>query len=436
MGGMVRRLLLVAAFVLLGIAAAVGCSPAATPTPTPTPTPSPTPAPREVTITWSFWGDPWEVDANERVVKVFHADYPGINVKTVHEPWNTYFQKAEEWWKGGSPPDVMFMDYIPVYAAKGYLEPLDGYVQRDSFDIGDFYPGLLTTYRWDNNLWGLPRDNDTKVIFYNKTLFDNAGVPYPKQGWTWEDLRQAALKLTKREGGQTTQYGFAYEPDEWWRLWVWQNGGEVYDNDSAPTKTLMDSAAAAEAVQFFADLTNVDKVTPSYLDQQTSLNIGKLFQEGKLAMAFGNHALVPGFAATQGLKWDVAGLPKNKAQVNSAGGSGYVISSASKEKEAAWTFLKWLQSSKGQAIFAETGVIVPARRSVGQAPIFQQQGSYDATVFIDETERGRPLPMFDGIQQVTTLFNEALVPVWEGKESAGDALAAAVPRVNALLGKR
>ncbi len=426
-------LIIVASVVLPAACVGNETLPTTTPQAGESPTPTQTPAEPE-TITWSYWGDPWEAEVNQRLVTVFEADYPNIKVETRHAPWTEYFNKVEEWWANGTPPDVMFLDYLPTYASRGLLENLDPYIQRDNYSLTDFYPGLLEYLKYKGSLFGLPRDNDTKVIFYNKTLFDEAGLPYPTSGWTWEDLRQTAIKLTKSEDGNITQYGFAYEPDDWWLLWVHQNGGEVYDNYSNPTKTLMDSSEAIEAVQWLANLTNIDKVTPPYDVQRTSLNIGQLFQDGKLAMAFGNHALVPAFAKIPGLRWDVVGLPQKVNRVNAAGGSGYVISSASKHKEAAWTFLKWLEGPKGQAVFTETGVMVPARRSVGQADVFlKQQPPHNAQVFLEETELGRPNPMFKGVQQVTSLFNEAFVPVWKGQMTAKEAIDEVVPRVDNLL---
>ena len=388
-----------------------------------------------VTITWSFWGDPWEVDVNMRVIKVFEADYPNIKVEILHEPWSTYFDKAEEWFASDSPPDVMFLENIQIYAARGLLENLEPHIARDNYDLTDFYSELLRIFTHEGSLYGLPRDNDTKVIFYNKTLFDEAELSYPVCGWNWEDLRETAIKLTRTENGEIEQYGFAYEPDMWWRLWVWQNGGEVYDDDFNPTKTLLNSTEAIDAIQFLADLTNVDRVTPPYEVQRTSLGIGQLFQNGTLAMAFGNHALIPGFAATPDLKWDVVCLPQGKHRVNAARGGGYVITAGSKNKEAAWTFIKWLEGPKGQAIFTESGVAVPARRSVGEADVFlKQQPPHDAAVFLKETERGRPDPIFKGCQEAELLFDEAFRPVWRGERSAAEAVAEVVLEVNQLLG--
>ena len=154
-------------------------------------------------------------------------------------------------------------------------------------------------------------------------------------------------------------------------------------------------------------------------------------------MAFGNHALLPGFAATTGLRFDVVGLPQNKRRVNVAGGASYVITSGSQNKEAAWTFLKWLEGAKGQAIFTETGIGVPSRRSVGRADVFlKQQPPHDASVFLEETELGRPNPSFQGVQEATRLFDEAFVPVWKGTKSAREAVDEVIPLVDAVLNGR
>ena len=419
-------------------AIALGCGkgePAASETVALPETPAPTGQSLEqTTVTFSFWGDPWEVEVVNRVIAVFETDHPNIEIETIHEPWDTYFEEIERWWEDGNPPDVMFMEFIPVYAARGVLENLDSYIERDGYDLADFYPGLIETFTYEGSVYGLARDNDTKVIFYNKTLFDEAGRNYPGSDWNWLNLRMAAIQLTKRDGGDITQYGFAYEPNDWWRLWVWQGGGEVYDDDFAPTRTVIGSAESIEALQWLADLTNVDRVTPPYDVQKSSLGIGQLFQDGKLAMAFGNHALLPGFAATPGLRFDVAGLPQNKRRVNVAGGACYVITSESQHKEAAWTFVKWLEGPKGQAIFTETGIAVPSRRSVGRADVFlKQQPPHNATIFLEETELGRPNPLFEGVQEATRLFDEAFVPVWKGLKSAREAVEEVIPLVDAVL---
>jgi multiple sugar transport system substrate-binding protein len=400
----------------------------------PAPTPTPRPAdPEPVTITWGFWGDPWEVEINERVIQLFEADHPEIRVETFHRPWNDYFKELRAKFEAGEPvPDVLFWSQAPIDIPKGYFVDLAPMMAAENYQLDDFFPGLLVHFQVGESVYGLPRDSDTKVIFYNKRLFNRANLPFPKKEWTWAELRTTALKLQE---ANVAEYSFAYEADYWWMIWMWQNGVEVFDDPLFPTQTDLGDPAAAEAVQFFADLTNVDKVTPPYEVLRSSEAIATLFKEQKLAMAFGNHALVPAFAGIEDFEWDVVQLPQGKQAANLAAGAGYVISATTENREAAWTFLKFLAGPKGQAIFSESGVTVPARRSVAESELFMNQTpSHNAQAFLDGVEIGRPNPAFPGANEITNMMNdEVLPPVWRGEQDAASAIQAALPEIERIL---
>lgn len=416
-------------FMLVGGVAA--CSGGATPEPTPTPTP--TPKPEQVTITWAFWGDPWEVEINERVIEVFEADHPNIKVETFHRPWNDYFKEVRGKLDAGEPvADVLFWAQAPIDVPKGYFMDLAPLMAADNYRLNDFYPGLLIHFRLGDSIYGLPRDSDTKVIFYNKRHFIRADLPFPQPGWTWDNLRATSLAL--KEAG-VAKYSFAYEVNNWWMIWMWQNDVQVFDDKLFPTKTFLGKPAAAEAVQFFADLTNKDQVTPPYPVLSSSQQIATLFKEGNLSMAFGNHALVPTFNEIETFEWDVVGLPQQKRRANLASGAGYVIAANTQHPEAAWEFLKFLSGPKGQALFAESGIAVPARRSVARSEIFMKpNAAYNVQVFLDEVEIGEPDPAFVGANKIIEMMNEeVLPPVWRGQQNAGPAIKAALPKIEQIL---
>jgi multiple sugar transport system substrate-binding protein len=441
---MVRCWLLLLAVLPLAVACS-GSNHEHTKTSAAVPTASPEKSPAEaVTITWAYWGDPQETSINERIIRLFEREHPEITVQPRWAAFGDYITKLQGWWQSGDAPDVAFLYDIPAFAPQGVLEPLYPYISRDHYDLNDFYPELLSQFTANGALYGLPRDNDTKVIFYNKDMFNAAHVPLPQPGWTWNDLRSAASALTT--AGAQPQYGFAFETASWWKLWVWQNGGEVFDKDGNPTKTLIGSSEAIDALRFTQDLIYKDHVTPPYDQMTSSEQIGNLFTNDRLAMAFGNHALVPLFASTPNLHWGVAGLPAGTKQVNYAGGAGYVISSASKHKEAAWTFLQWLMSAKGEAIFTESGLIVPSRRSVGNSNLFLRQGVPSASqmatptavgqIFLSETERGKGLPAFPGSTAITQALDDGLAPIWRDDTDPAAVVRDLVPRIDAMLGDR
>ncbi len=418
-------------FILLLLSGCWTVLPAIDPTSAPLPTATPTAIPEPTTITWAFWGDPWEVEINERIIEVFEADHPHIRVQTFHRPWGLYFPELRAKFDAEEPvPDVLFWAEAPNDIHKGYFMDLAPLMEADDYRLDDFFPGLLKHFKIGNSIYGLPRDSDTKVVFYNKRLFNRAGVDYPGKGWTWQELRQISLAL---EEAEVAEYSFAYEANDWWIVWMWQNGVTAFDDKLFPTETNLGEPAAAEAVQFLADLTNEDRVTPPY-EQLNSAEIASLFIEGKVAMAFGNHALIPAFNQIEGFEWDIVGLPRQERRVNVAAGAGYVIAASTPQVEASWAFFKFLTGPKGQAIFTESGVIMPARRSVAQSDIFiGQQNRYNAQVFLEETEIGQPTPAFPGSSDIMSLLNEAFVPVWHGQQDAAPAIQAVLPKVEAII---
>jgi multiple sugar transport system substrate-binding protein len=393
-----------------------------------------------VTITWSFWGDDGEIAVNKKLVDQFEKFNQNIKVKTQHAQWGDYWKKVETEWVGDKAPDVMFMAYIPTYASRGMLENLSPYIAKEKdFKLEDFYPNLLRQHQYNGQQYGLPRDNDSKVIYVNTKMFREAGLAIPKSGWTWQDLRDAARKLTKKDaGGNITQYGYAFEVNEWWQIMIWQNGGEIWDTfnpPEPPKRLLINSPEAAEAVQFFADLVNVDKVSPSYEVMKDGSNNTKLFIDGKVAMVFANHSVIPAFSNTQGLEWDVVPLPMGKQRANVVGGAGYAIHKDSRNKAAAWEFLKFLSSELGQGFFMETGLVVPARQSIREDNIYVRNSKYNWQVFTEETRLGRQYPEFRSSNNFNAMIDEALAPVWQGKTNAASALATLPAKIEPLLGK-
>lgn len=387
-----------------------------------------------VTITWSFWGDPWEVEINKKVIEVFERDHPHIKVETFHRPWGTYFSELRTKFDNNEPvPDVLFWSQAPIDIPKGYFMNLASMMEEEGYPLDDFYPGGLFHFRLsDEAIYGLPRDSDTKVIYYNKRLFNRANVPFPESDWTWKDLRNAALALKEAD---VVDYSFAYETNNWWMIWMWQNDVPVFDDKLFPTKAYISDPAASEAIQFFADLTNVDKVTPPPEVLQSSEKLAQLFKEQKLAMAFGNHALVPAFKEIDSFEWDVVGLPHKNRRANLASGAGYVIAANTEHPEEAWTFLKFLASPKGQAIFTEADVAVPARRSVAQSEIFMKpEARYNVKAFLNEAEIGEADPAFPGAHEIIEYMNrEVLPPVWRGEQDAASALQAAQPVIDRII---
>ncbi|MDQ7036158.1 MAG: extracellular solute-binding protein [Anaerolineae bacterium] len=140
-------------------------------------------------VTWAFWGSPEELATHQSVADAFMEENPEIEIEIWHQPWSDYFTGLQTLWAAGDGeaiPDVMFLSPISNYAADGVLEPLDSYIEDSGFDREDFWPGLLDFAMLDGEVYGFPRDIGLEVLYYNKDIFDEVGLDYPDETWTWD----------------------------------------------------------------------------------------------------------------------------------------------------------------------------------------------------------------------------------------------------------
>ncbi|MGI8748157.1 MAG: ABC transporter substrate-binding protein, partial [Deinococcus sp.] len=266
-----------------------------------------TPALAKTTLVFSYWGDPAEVPPFQEIAKNFMAAHPDITIQVQHAPWSGYWTKLDAQLAAKSGPDVMFITNVPSYASRAQLEPLDSYIARDKFPIGQYNPEFLKSHQYQGKLYSIPRDNDTMVLYYHKDAFDAAKVGYPTANWRWSDLRSAALKLTQRSGSRVTRYGVVLENNKW-PTFVYQNGGQVFDDPFKPTRFMLDTPKGAQAIQFLADLINKDKVAPAFQEMAQIGDSTQLFSSGQAAMVMTNAARITTFK-TAPFKWAVAPLP-------------------------------------------------------------------------------------------------------------------------------
>ncbi|GAC1642707.1 MAG: sugar ABC transporter substrate-binding protein [Chloroflexota bacterium] len=393
------------------------------------------PSRKTANLSFSSWGSPDEQSTIHRVLDVFHQRHAGINVTPRLSSWSDYWPKYNADVAAHSTADVQFLTFVPGYAEKGALYEIRSLLTKHGKSLPKGYTkGQLSLFEYKKGVYGVPRDNDTKVIFYNKDLFRKAGVAFPKSTWTYDDLRRIAKKLTVRQGSRVVQYGYAFESGQW-RLYIWQHGSELFDNDQTPHRLTFDNARAADGIQFMADLINKDKVTPAPTQIVDSTTIGPLFTSGQLAMAFGNHGLVPQLVATPNLKWDVVGMPhfKGYKTVNVAGGAGYTISRWTKDPSAALQLWQFMTGPVASLVFASGNDLVP--NSPAALHSKQWLSKPYNKVFTQQTKLGHDFPSFPQWNDVANAIGAALDKVWTGETTARQALHDAVaPAEKALKG--
>lgn len=158
----------------------------------------------DVTISYACW-DSGQAEKLKTVAEEFEKDNPGIHIDIQVNGWNDYWTALEAAGTGGSLPDTFWMhsNNIYYYASNDQLLDLTDYIaQSADVDLSKYPQGLNDIYSLDGKQYAIPKDYDTIALWYNKTLFDEAGISYPDETWTWDTLKEAAKKLTKPDGSQ------------------------------------------------------------------------------------------------------------------------------------------------------------------------------------------------------------------------------------------
>ncbi len=394
------------------------------------------------TITWAMWGSTEEIATHQVVADAFMEEHPEINVEIYSEPWGDYFTKIQTLWAGGDPaavPDVLFLSPVVNYAEQGVLENLDPFIEAAGYPVEDYWPALLDFATYEGNIYGFPRDIGLEVLYYNKDIFDEAGVDYPTDDWTWDDLLAAAEKLAVVESsGQVTRYALGMEGGKA-QLWMGQNMGSYLDDMYNPSACTLDSPEAIEAMQFFADMMeNNYAMRPANLSQAGG-DAG-VFANGQAAMIIQNASRISQFNAAD-LNYDVATvpIPADGQRSASAAGAAWTMSAMSDNKDAAWTFLSWLQSTDGgQRIYTESGEILPALQSTAKSDAFLGMETPPANrqAFITEGENakiGRTGYFPEWNELNSTIISPALDSIWAGEAAAADILPDVCDQVDQFL---
>jgi len=390
----------------------------------------------QVELTFSVWGDPEELAILQEIADAFQAENPNITVTVTVSDWDTYWDKLQTTLAAGNPPDVFSMD-APLYLdyqSRGVLLNLQPYMDAESFDLSDYYDVSLKCYQTEDGYYGLPRDVQPIVMYYNKDMFDAAGVAYPDESWTWETLVEEGQKLTKDTDGDGITDQYALWADLWdmelyWGAAVWQNGGEILSDDFS--KTLLSEPAAMETWQYIYDMIFTSGIMPT---PSTAEQFGDPFESGNAAMTPAGHWVVPYYSGVD-FDWDVAPLPMGKERVSMVNSVGFVAASASKHPDEAWAFLQYLVGEPGQSRITSLGLGVPALKSIANSDAYLNQPTKDINheLFLQTMDYARVKPCFRGYDEWATLFGDGMYSIWLGEAGLEETMNDLVPQADAIL---
>ncbi|MDB5085043.1 MAG: sugar transporter substrate-binding protein [Bacilli bacterium] len=380
----------------------------------------------------------------DQQLQQFKQAYPNDKVTLNLLANNDYWQKLPIDIAGGSGPDLFIMTRpnLEVFAKSNQVADIQSFVDKSTKLQGNLNAmdsRFVDTYKYNGRTRGIPLGVDSTAIAFNKTLFQKEGLKLPtdiENTWTWDDLREYAIKLTKRSGDASTQYGFYVGTGGhvgWWEL-LWSNGGEIFD--SKGEKCLIASPQGKQAIQFLADLMLKDKVSlsPSLAQSQ---DVNSLFISGKIAMMHVGDWNMAAFQKIKDFEWDVVELPFSpytKKRITTSNVIGYVVNPNSKFKDETLHLIEQLTSQESQKIYATTGIYIPARKDV-QDPFFQGQTPKNLKAFQRALSYAHPMAFGQWIsyQEIIRITGDALTQILSGKISVDQGWQGAQDQINSVI---
>ncbi|GIK27303.1 MAG: sugar ABC transporter substrate-binding protein [Chloroflexi bacterium] len=332
-------------------------------------------------ITFVFWDNTTETRAGwEAHVARFNEQFPDVTVNLIGVPgvaWSDYLNGTATLIAGGETPDIIWVatEGVRFLVGLDLMLPLDDLVAENAEALQPYFddiaPALIDGFRVDDSLYFLPYSWNNMVIYYNKNMFDAAGLDYPADDWTRDDFLAAAQALTADTDGDgvNDQYGFSGSGG--WMFgtlpWVFANGANIVTDDfCGPNLT---DPKVMEAIQFIHDMVYEYEIAPA---PGSITNTEIQFINGEIAMFPAGRWAVGGMYREGFTDYDIVPWPGNPDQLTEYGVDGFGIFRTSANVPAAWEFLKYMSSAQvqeGLIASVDTGSPlgnIPALRSVAE----------------------------------------------------------------------
>ena len=390
----------------------------------------------------------WYVRANEdeqnweasMVIPDFEKQNPTIRINLVIVPANDFDTKMQTMIAAGTPPDIWshwgpsgFQDYVK----RGLVADLTPLIEKDRFDLSDFQPEILDTYKVDGKIMGLPILSTGSFIFYNKDLFDKAGIAYPTSSWddttwTYERFLEMCKDLTKVTGDPVTDvYGcnLGLWPNDAYPL-MW--GRDIFPDSAYQTgfadKSFLDDPKVIAAFQARQDILWKLKVMPSPAASDAMNTTGDIFMTGKIAMNLTGGWGWWNYTDIKDFHWAAAALPYGAdGRRDVVFTDPWMMSSKTTHPNEAWTFLKYLTAPAQQESWMKLTGAPPVRKSLAETWYRQFPGMDPEkvkSVHLGALAYGRESPhhMLVKYPQLFQIISAAVDPILNNQTSAANSL--------------
>lgn len=359
----------------------------------------------------------------------------GIKTKISVIKWDEYWTMLEAGAQGGSLPDVFWMhsNESERYMSNDMLLDLtDKIAASEKIDPANYPEDIWGLYTYDDKYYAVPKDIDTIALWYNKAMFDEAGLDYPTADWTWDDAFEAAKALTKEDG---SQYGMALRNDNnqagYYNM-IYDNGGCVINEDK--TASGWDDPKTIEAMQQLEEWVQAG-VMPS-METMSENGEDVLFQSGKVAMVFQGSWMLAAYRDNEytAENCDVVELPKSATtgrRVSIYNGLGWAAAANTAHPDEAWQLIEYFGSKEAQEKQAQLGVTMSAY--TGTSDAWASSADFNLQAYLNMMDDMVIRPYSRSTVTWENEDNEILKSVYTGEKTMEDACKEMAEQMNEKL---
>jgi multiple sugar transport system substrate-binding protein len=393
--------------------------------------------------------DPW-LAALPKMFNDFEQEVGTAQVKLETAPWEQFWARFESQAAAGIAPDLQIGDpaFVARYCDTGIYLNVDPYIERDKVNLEEWLKATIEACRFQKDgglmgvgsLFGMPATLVGTILYYNKDLFDKAGVAYPTDAWTRDDMRDAALKLTLDSAGKTAsdadfdpdsveQFGVSTIGGYSTAVHLWNNGGGLVSEDQK--ECWLTKPESQEIFQWLQDLTLKDHVNPdpAWFEGQPDV-----FLTERIGMKLDGSWSLDHYVENLPFGWDIAPVPlglKGLDRISYAGTNTLHIYSGTKYPDQSWDLLKFISGPGGQKYFMATGT--PSYISTANSPEYMTGNPEHRQVAVDVGAYGRTYYPHLGNDKWKEVYNQEIQALWLGEGTVEEVTTSTCAKIDEIL---
>jgi multiple sugar transport system substrate-binding protein len=382
----------------------------------------------------------WDVATTpywQAVIDAYEAANPNVHIELVDVPSAEYQDTMNIRLSGGDDTDIITVKDIPGYAAmltRGQIVPLDDYIEASAVDLS-LYSGAAEELIYEDAIYALPFRSDIWILYYNKDIFDAAGVDYPTNDMTWDEFDTVARELTSGDGADKI-YGAHFH--------VWRSAVQLGTVQDGENTIISDDYSFMAPMYDMVTSMQEDGIIMDYGELRAgNIHYSGPFENGQVAMLpmgswFIGRLISDQKAGTFDFNWGVASYPHPEgvpAGTTAGTLTSLAINSESDDKDAAWDFIQFYSGVEGAMVLASTGNL-PALRTPEVLEVFAALDGVpaEAAEALQTTTVRLELPMHPQVGEIEQILNEEHDLIMTRSYSVNDGLDEMTDRIREVLG--